>query len=83
MRDGAEGFLVDLAADPACARLAERTNQLLTDLPLRRRCVEAGRSTAARFDWPVVTARVLALYDQLRAGPSDALAPARRSALGA
>jgi phosphatidylinositol alpha-mannosyltransferase len=83
MRDGAEGFLVDLAADPAAALLAERTNRLLTDLPLRRRCVEAGRSTAARFDWPVVTARVLALYDRLRAGPGDALAPARRAALGA
>jgi phosphatidylinositol alpha-mannosyltransferase len=68
MTDGVQGFLVDVAQDGSCARLAERANQLLTDGALRARCVQAGRSTAAGFDWPVVTARVLGVYDELRGG---------------
>lgn len=65
MEDGVQGFMVDVAQDPDCALLAERTNRLLTDAALRQSCVAAGRRTAARFDWPVVTAQVLALYDRL------------------
>jgi phosphatidylinositol alpha-mannosyltransferase len=79
MRDGAQGFLVDLDGDPTCARLAERTRALLTDQTLRARCVAAGRRTAATFDWSAVSARVLALYDQLRAGR----VPAASASLGA
>jgi phosphatidyl-myo-inositol alpha-mannosyltransferase len=66
MRDGVEGHLVDLSADPDSTELARCANQLLVDEAARRRCAEAGRRTAARFDWPVVTDQVLALYARLR-----------------
>jgi glycosyltransferase involved in cell wall biosynthesis len=66
MTDGVQGFLVDVEADPASAKLAERARQLLADRELRARCAEAGRQQAARFDWPAVTARVIAIYDELR-----------------
>ena len=66
MTDGVQGFLVDVDADPGSAKLAERARQLLADPALRARCAEAGRQQAARFDWPAVTARVLAIYDELR-----------------
>jgi phosphatidylinositol alpha-mannosyltransferase len=72
MRDGVEGHLVDVSADPTSAELARCANRLLADEAARRRCVEAGRRTAARFDWPVVSAQVLALYARLRAGGSEA-----------
>jgi phosphatidylinositol alpha-mannosyltransferase len=71
MRDGEQGFLVDLAADPDGARLAARTRQLLEDAPLRRRCGEAGRAAAARYDWAAVTRQVLDLYVRLGAPASD------------
>jgi phosphatidyl-myo-inositol alpha-mannosyltransferase len=76
MQDGVEGFLVDVAADPASRQLAERADRLLADEALRRSCVEAGRRRAARFDWPEVTARVLALYTRLR---RDAVTPLARA----
>ena len=79
MRDGVEGHLVDVSADPTSAELARCANRLLVDEAARRRCVEAGRRTAARFDWPVVSAQVLALYARLRAGGGEAQ-PAARSA---
>ncbi|HZL20410.1 MAG TPA: glycosyltransferase family 4 protein [Polyangia bacterium] len=65
MQDGVQGFLVDLANDPNCTVLAQRTAQLLTDLALRQKCAAAGRQTAARFDWPIVSGRVLSLYRSL------------------
>lgn len=68
MRDGVQGFMVDLAADASCARLAARTRQLLDDVGLRRRCADAGRATAARFDWPVVTRQVLGVYEEILGG---------------
>jgi phosphatidylinositol alpha-mannosyltransferase len=68
MRDGVEGFLVDVERDRDGAELAERTGRLLADATLRRRSAEAGRLTAARFDWPVVAAQVIDLYHRLRAG---------------
>ena len=40
---------------PGIAELARGANRLLVDEASRRRCAEAGRRTAARFDWPVVT----------------------------
>jgi phosphatidyl-myo-inositol alpha-mannosyltransferase len=75
MEDGVQGFMVDVARDLDCSVLAERANRLLTDAVLRRRCIEAGRRTAAGFDWPTVAARVLALYDRLLSGhPPDRVA---------
>ncbi len=77
MRDGVEGHLVDIAADPGSMELARCANRLLVDEAARRRCAEAGRRTAARFDWPVVTAEVLALYARLRGGGRQPQSPAR------
>jgi len=65
MRDGVQGFMVDVGRDRDGSRLAASANQLLSDAALRRRCAEAGRKTAAGFDWSAVTARVLDLYDRL------------------
>jgi phosphatidyl-myo-inositol alpha-mannosyltransferase len=79
MANGVQGFMVNLAEDLDCAALAERTNRLLTDAVLRRRCAEAGRRTAAAFDWGVVAGRVIELYDRLRSGQL----PAALSATGA
>ena len=72
MKDGAQGFLVDVALDPTCARLAERTRQLLDDACLRRRCADAGRETAARFDWPLVADQVLSVYREILGGSQGA-----------
>lgn len=69
IRDGVEGVLVDVAADPAGRELGWQANRLLTDAAARRRCVEAARRRAARFDWRAVTAEVLALYARLGGGP--------------
>ena len=68
VEDGVQGFMVAVERDPACERLAERTAQLLTDAALRRRCADAGRRQAARFDWPRITDQVIALYRQVLAG---------------
>lgn len=68
MKDGVQGFMVDVATDAANATLAERTRQLLEDEPLRRRCSAAGRASAQRFDWPVVARQVLRVYDEILAG---------------
>jgi phosphatidyl-myo-inositol alpha-mannosyltransferase len=68
MKDGVQGFMVNVASDLTCVRLAERTRQLLEDAQLRRRCAEAGRATAARFDWPVVADQVLRVYDEILGG---------------
>jgi len=67
MRDGEQGFLVDVEADPLSARLAARAIQLLDDADLRWRCGQAGRATAARFDWAAVAQQVLDLYVRLGA----------------
>ena len=77
MRDGVEGHLVDVVADPASSALARCANRLLADEAARRRCAEAGRRTAARFDWPVVTERVLSLYARLRGDGSEPQSAAR------
>ncbi|HXJ21272.1 MAG TPA: glycosyltransferase family 4 protein [Polyangia bacterium] len=67
MRDGEQGFMVDVGADPECRQLGQRTAALLDDAALRRRCSDAGRATAARFDWPIVTRQVLDLYGRMTA----------------
>jgi phosphatidylinositol alpha-mannosyltransferase len=74
--DGAEGYLVDVAQDGDCTRLADRAAQLLADPALRARCVELGRAKAACFDWPVITARVLAIYEELLRTPHARVSPA-------
>jgi len=65
IQDGVQGFMVDVARDPHCQELAERTGRLLTDAATRARCAEAGRRRAAEFDWPQVTAQVLRIYEEL------------------
>jgi phosphatidylinositol alpha-mannosyltransferase len=72
MQDGVQGFMVDLVGDPTCASLAERARQLLEDAPLRRRCADAGRLTASRYDWPVVADQVLRVYAEILSGESKA-----------
>ena len=67
MEDGVQGFMVDVSGDADCAVLAARTRQLLEDALLRRRCAEAGRKTAAQFDWPIVAGRVLDIYSEILA----------------
>ena len=74
--DGTEGYLVDVAQDENCTHLAARATQLLGDPALRARCVELGRAKAARFDWPVITARVLAIYEELLRTPHARVSPA-------
>jgi phosphatidylinositol alpha-mannosyltransferase len=78
MADGVQGFMVNLSDDPDGAALAERTSRLLTDAALRRRCAEAGRRTAAAFDWAMVAGQIIDLYERLRGGQ----ATAARSAAG-
>jgi phosphatidylinositol alpha-mannosyltransferase len=65
MQDGVQGYMVDVARDPDCLKLGERTAALLTDAVARRRCADAGRRTAALFDWSTVTERVVQLYEEL------------------
>jgi phosphatidylinositol alpha-mannosyltransferase len=72
MQDGVQGFMVGLVGDPTCASLAERARQLLEDAPLRRRCADAGRLTASRYDWPVVADQVLRVYAEILSGESKA-----------
>ena len=72
MKDGVQGFMIDVASDPTCSQLAKRTRQLLEDSCLRRRCSEAGRATAEGFDWPVVADQVLRVYDEILGGTKDA-----------
>jgi phosphatidylinositol alpha-mannosyltransferase len=79
MTDGVEGFLVDVDQDADCAVLAERARALLTDRTLRARCVEAGRRRAASFDWSLIAARVLALYDEHLHGGGHAQATTSRA----
>jgi len=76
MADGVQGFMVDVAQDPDSTVLGERAARLLNDRALRARCAAAGREQAARFDWAAVTARVLAIYDELRAAAPVRATPA-------
>jgi phosphatidyl-myo-inositol alpha-mannosyltransferase len=75
MKDRVQGFMVDVALDPDCAVLAERTSRLLTDAALRRSCADAGQRTAARFDWPIVAAEVISLYRGLLGQHPEGVSP--------
>jgi len=74
--DGAEGYLVDVAQDENCTRLAGRAAQLLGDRALRARIIELGRTRAACFDWPAITGRVLAIYEELLKTPNTRISSA-------
>lgn len=60
--NGREGLLID-TANPFL--LAETLAGLLESPERRRTLGEAGRRTAAGYDWPLVTTRVLDLYRRL------------------
>ena len=69
--------MLDVAQDGNCARLATRAAQLLGDPALRAGSAELGRAKAARFDWPTITARLLAIYEELlRTTPHARVSPA-------
>ena len=73
MRDGVDGLMVDRADDEA--GFAAALDRLLDDPALGERMGAAGRERAlSTFSWPVVGARLDALYDEL---------VARRRPLGA
>jgi len=74
--DGVEGYLVDVAQDDNCTRLAARAAQLLGDSALRARCGELGRAKAASFDWPAITSRILSIYEELLRTPRLNASPA-------
>lgn len=74
--DGVEGYLVDVAQDENCTRLAARAAQLLGDSALRARCGELGRAKAASFDWPAITSRILSIYEELLRTPRLNASPA-------
>lgn len=62
LTDNHEGKLVP-PCDPSA--IAHACIRLLGDAPMRQRMGEAGRVTAARYDWSHVTDLVLSYYDEL------------------
>ncbi|HUS13891.1 MAG TPA: glycosyltransferase family 4 protein [Chloroflexia bacterium] len=60
---GREGFLVEPRTPEALAIALVR---VLSDAPLRASMAEAGRATAARYDWPLVVTRVEDFYVEAR-----------------
>jgi len=60
---GQEGFLFEPRSPEA---LAVALVRVLSDAALRDAMAAHGRVTAARYDWPLVAARVEAFYDQSR-----------------
>lgn len=80
LNHGREGFLVEPKSPAA---LATGVVRLLSDPALRARMGEAGKRTAAQYDWPIVTSRLLALYERARTlrGPYKST-PKSRARLG-
>ena len=62
VRDDVNGLLVPPDDPPA---LAEALTRLLADAALGRRLADAGRRTAAGFDWAVLTDQYLGVYGDL------------------
>ncbi|MGI8627754.1 MAG: glycosyltransferase family 4 protein [Geodermatophilaceae bacterium] len=60
LNDGAAGVLVTRGSSAA---LADGLAQLLGDPERRAALVQAGHDTVRDYDWPVVSARVLAVYE--------------------
>jgi phosphatidyl-myo-inositol alpha-mannosyltransferase len=61
VRDGREGFLVP-AGDPRA--VADATAKVLDDPALARTMADAGRTTAARYDWAAVAGQIEAAYQE-------------------
>jgi phosphatidyl-myo-inositol alpha-mannosyltransferase len=61
---GREGFLADPKNSPA---IAAGIIRLLSDANLRGAMGQAGKRTAAQYDWPIVAGRVLAFYERVLA----------------
>jgi len=59
VRDGREGFLVP-AGDPRA--VADAVAKVLDDPALARTMGDAGRTTAARYDWAAVAEQIEAAY---------------------
>lgn len=70
MTSGKEGLLVPPKDQHALALAIVR---VLADAQLRARMTIAGQTTASRYDWPEIAARVLSVYD--RASRSAAPSP--------
>ena len=68
MRDGVQGAMVPIEGPDCTALLADACERLLRDANARRRAGEAGRRTAAQYDWSKVTRRVLDVYGELLTG---------------
>lgn len=64
----AGGDAGELFATGDAAALAGAVSRVLDDDALRTRLRRIGRSTAARYDWSVVTRDVLAVYETVLAG---------------
>ena len=61
---GREGFLTE-PKNPAA--IAAGIIRLLSDPDLRSAMGQAGKRTAAQYDWPIVAGRVLAFYERVLA----------------
>ncbi|MGH2617824.1 MAG: glycosyltransferase family 4 protein [Thermomicrobiales bacterium] len=61
MTNGKEGLLVAPKNPHALALAIVR---VLADMPLREQMAITGQSTASRYDWPEIAARVLAVYER-------------------
>ncbi|MDQ7029956.1 MAG: glycosyltransferase family 4 protein [Ardenticatenia bacterium] len=68
VEQGVQGEFVPPANDEA---LAQTIIRLLRDPERRRQYGEAGRRTAARYDWGRVTEEILAYYDELLKRPGN------------
>src|SRR5207248_11602580 len=69
---GREGFLTD-PNNPAA--IAAGIIRLLSDPNLRTAMGQAGKRTAAQYDWPIVARRVLAFYERVLARTRGVPAP--------
>ncbi|HST04320.1 MAG TPA: glycosyltransferase family 4 protein [Chloroflexia bacterium] len=75
---GREGFLTE-PKQPAS--IAAGLIRLLSDSALRAQMAEAGLRTARQYDWPIVAARLIAYYEQIRSQNPSTVRPTRRRGL--
>jgi D-inositol-3-phosphate glycosyltransferase len=62
VEDGRTGFLIP---EGEWRLLAERICEVVENPPLRERLVGAAKKKVKQFGWPIITKRVLSLYDSL------------------